>query len=469
MRRAWRGRIQHVSDWRVARVAGASGPGHVAPDLEAAGAEPAVEYSHTRWNFAVIVADASAFIAGLAFASPVIVLPLFMERLTGSTVLVGVLSATQMAGWFLPQLLTASLVEHRPRKKPFMLKVCLAGRTPMALIPLSLLALRDRPQALLALFLLLHLMFYLSDGMTGVPWTDIGAKTIPPRMRGRFFGAMQLVGGLLSVLAGLAVNRILGNPKLPYPNDYALLFAIEFVLLMVSLGFLALIREPLRPVRTHRRGMRQLLRDAPGLLRARPQFLRLVIVMGLTGAGMIALPFYSLYARVQLGVPEAMAGVFVSAQMAGGIASSMLWAWLSDRHGSKRVIQGTTLCNVAVPMLAWLAPPALAHYGLDALGYGYAFTFFLIGMVMNGSWMGATNFMLEMVGEQERPAYVGLLNTMSAPLILLPVLGGWVIRAASYQAVLAVAAASGAMAVVACAWLREPRGQPHRTSPGAPD
>jgi len=429
----------------------------MARDLEAASAEPFVEYSHTRWNFAVIVADASSFIAGLAFASPLIVLPLFVERLTGSTVLVGVLSAIQLSGWFLPQLLTASLVEHRPRKKPFMLKVCLVGRTPMALVPLSVLALADRPHALLAVFLSVHLLFYLSDGMTGVPWTDIGAKTIPPRMRGRFYGAMQLGGGLLSVLAGVAVNRILENPRLPYPRDYALLFAIEFILLMVSLGFLALIREPVRPVRTDRRTIAQLLRDSPGLLRANPQFVRLVIVMALMGAGMIALPFYALYARVRLGAPEAMAGVFVSAQMAGGIASSIAWAWLSDRHGSRRVIQGTTLCNLAAPLFAWLAPLALARCGVTAVAYGYAFTFLILGAAMNGAWIGSTNFMLEIVGEKERPTYIGLLNTMSAPLILLPILGGWVVRVTSYQAVLVVAAISGALAVAACAWLREPR------------
>lgn len=438
-------------------MTGTPGPGHILSDLDSARSDSSVEYAHTRWNFAVIVADASAFITGLAFASPVIVLPLFVERLSGSTVLVGVLSAMQMSGWFLPQLLGASLVEHRPRKKPFMLKVCAAGRVPMALIPLSVLALVDRPQALLAVFLSVHLLFYLSDGLIGVAWTDIGAKTIPPRMRGRFYGAMQLVGGLLSVLAGVAVNRILANPRLPYPRDYALLFAIEFVLLMVSLGFLGLIREPLRPVRSERRSVGQLLRGSPGLLRANPQFVRLVIVMAFVGAGAIALPFYGLYARVRLGVPEAMAGVFVSAQMAGGIASSIVWAWLSDRHGSSRVVQGTTLCNLAAPLFAWLAPPVLAHYGAGTVAYGYGFTFFMLGAAINGAWIGSTNFTLESVGEKERPTYLGLLNTMSAPLTLLPILGGWVVRATSYQAMLAVAAISGAMAVAACAWLREPR------------
>jgi MFS family permease len=434
---------------------------------ESTAGDAPVEYAHTRWNFVVMVLDASAFIAGLAFASPLIVLPLFMERLTGSTVLVGVMSAIQMSGWFLPQLPIASLVEHRARKKPFMLKVCLVGRTPMVLIPLSLLLLAGRPTAMLALFLILNAVFFLSDGMTGVPWTDIGAKSIPPRMRGRFFGSMQLLGGFLSVLAGLAVRKILDHPSLPYPKDYAVLFGIEFILLMVSWVFLALIREPVRPVRGDSRSVGQLLRAAPGLLRAHPDLIRLIVVMGFMGMSAVAVPFYAIYANTRLGIPEAMAGVFISAQMAGGIASSMLWAYLSDRRGSTRVIRGTALCNLATPLFAWLAPSALAHLGPAAVGYGYAVTFFLIGMALNGAWIGPTNFVLEIVGEKERPAYVALMNTMGAPLVLLPILGGWVVRVTSYETVLVIAAACTAISVVATAWLREPRETQAAESPAS--
>lgn len=437
------------------------------PSDRAAAAGARVEYAHTRWNFAVIVGDASSFITGLAFASPVVVLPLFVERLTGSTVLVGLMTAMQMAGWFLPQLLTASLVEHQPRKKPFMLKVCIIGRTPLILVPLALLALPDRPEAILAIFLSANLLFYLTDGMTGVPWTDIGAKTIPPLLRGRFFGSMQVVGGSLSVGAGLVVRQILGNPRFPYPRDYALLFFVEFALLMVSFGFLALIREPLRPVRPRRRGVRRLLRAAPALLRAKPQLIHMAVVGALSQMGMIAVPFYAIYAKVGLGAPLEMAGVFVSAQMAGGIASSVVWALLSDKRGSRRVIQGTALCSLAVPLYALLAPAFLRGYGASTVGYAYAATFFLMGAIINGAWIGYTNFVLDTVGDEERPSYLGLLNTLSAPLIALPVVGGWVVGVTSFQTVMAVAAASGALAVIASAWLCEPRERARRATPPA--
>ncbi len=427
------------------------------PPTAGEGAEVPFEYHHTRWNFVVIVGDASAFITGLAFASAAIVLPLFMERLTGSTVLVGVVAAMQLAGWFLPQLLTASLVEHRPRKKPFILKVCAAGRVPLFLVPALLLAMPRESRLILAVFLATQLLFSASDGMTGVPWKDICAKTIPPRLRGRFFGAMQLVGGSLAVLAGVGVRRILDHPRLPYPRDYALLFALEAALLMVSLGFLALMREPLRPVREQRRRLWELARAAPALLRVKPDLARMVVVRWLADVGAIAAPFYAVYARTQLGVAEAMAGVFVSAQMAGGIAASLVWAPLSDRRGSKRVIQGTALCSLLMPLFAWLAPPLLQAHAAAALAYGYAFTFFLAGAVANGMWIGYTNFVLESVGDEERASYVGLTNTMGAPAAVFPIIGGWVIGVSSYHLVFAVAAAAAAAALAAAAWLREPR------------
>jgi len=437
-------------------MAGTPGPHHLVPETpETTGS--ATEYPHTRWNFAVIVADASSFITGLAFASPMVVLPLFVERLTGSTVLVGVITALQMAGWFLPQLATASYVENQPRKKPFMLKACILGRVPVVLIPISLIALAGRPHLVLAIFLAVYFFFYLSDGMTGVPWTDIGAKTIPPRLRGRFFGAMQFVGGALSVLAGFAVRKILGNPRLPYPRDYATLFGMQWVLLMVSLAFLALIREPMRPVREDRRGFVALLRAAPGLLRGNAQFVRMLVVAALAWGGTVAVPFYVVYAHHELGLPDAMAGVFVSAQMAGGIVSSLIWAYMSDRVGSKRVIQGTALCGLAVPLLGLLAPFPLSHHGPQVLGYGYAFTFFLLGAMANGSWIGYTNFTLEIVEEKDRPSYIGLMYSVSAPAVLVPVVGGWLVRATSYEATFALAALFGALSIIATLWLREPR------------
>jgi MFS family permease len=404
-----------------------------------------------------MVADAAAFITGVAFVSPAIVLPLFMERLTGSTVLVGVVAAMQMAGWYVPQLATASLVEHRPRKKPFILKVCAVGRLPLLLLPVLLLTAPHHRGLILAVFLGTQLLFFASDGVTGVPWKDICAKTIAPRMRGRFFGAMQLIGGVLAVGAGAAVRQILGHPRLPYPRDYALLFAIEFALLMASLGLLALIREPLRPVREARRGLWELVRAAPALLRAKPQLARMVAVRWLADTGAIAVPFYAVYARVELGLPEATAGIFISAQMAGGIAAGAVWALLSDRWGSKRVIQGSAMCSLIVPLFAWLAPPLLAAHGPGALTYGYAVTFFLLGAIINGVWIGYTNFVLESVGDKERASYVGLTNTLGAPAVLFPILGGWVIGVTSYHVVFAVAAAAAAAALAGTAWLREPR------------
>ncbi|UCH35611.1 MAG: MFS transporter [Armatimonadota bacterium] len=448
-------------------MAGTSGVSHIAPDLAERPTEPAAAYPHTRWNFTVIVTDASAFMTGLAFASPMIVIPLLVERLTGSTVLVGLVIALQMAGWVLPQLPVASAVEHRPRKKPFMLKVCLLGRLPVVLIPFALVVLAGRPHLVLAVLLAVHFLFFLSDGMTGVPWTDIGAKTIPPRLRGRFFGTMQLVAGTLSVLAGVAVRRILDDPRLPYPRDYALLFTIQFALIMVSWVFLALIREPVRPVRAERRGLRRMLRDAPGLLAGNPQFLRLIMVMALVGVGSLAVPFYAVYATEKLGVAEAMAGFFISAQMAGGIVSSMVWGLLSDRRGSKRVVQGTTICSLGTPLVALLVPLVLARHTPGALAYGYALTFFLLGATFNGTWIGPTNFVLELVGDEERPSYVALLYAMSAPLVLLPIIGGWLIRVTSYQVVFVIAALCGAIAVGATAWLREPRDAARRETSAA--
>jgi hypothetical protein len=88
-----------------------------------------------------------------------------------------------------------------------------------------------------------------------------------------------------------------------------------------------------------------------------------------------------------------------------------------------------------------LAARLLVAAGLGGVALGtYALLFALLGAGMGGVWMGYNNYLLEIVDEGSRPTYIGLMNTLSAPLGALPVVGGWFLRVTSYPALFAVTA-----------------------------
>jgi len=426
---------------------------------QAAGAR-AVSHPYTRWNFVVIVLDAAFFGGALAFVDPVAVLPVLLSQLTDSEVIVGLMSTLQRAGWLVPQLIATSFVLHRPRRKPFVLYPVLIGRAPFLLLAFAFSTAwgAARPQMLLASLIAVWGFFFFLDGLVGVPWHDICARTIPPRLRGRFFGSIQLVGGIIAVGAGAVVQRVLADPSVPFPFNYGRLFVLLFVFMAISTAFVALIREPPDPPTAGARSLLGLLRDIPATLREHARLKRLIVAQVLCGVGGLAMPFYAVYADLRLGLPPAVGGIFVWAAIIGSLSASMVWAHLSDHRGSTSVIRGAAVVMLLVPLTALLIPPIVRILGAaEGMAYCYAAVFLLNGAVWGGTWIGFTNYVLEIAPDDLRPLFLGLQATLSVPSVVAPLLGGILLKVLSFEALFAIVAAGSVLALIYAYRLREPR------------
>jgi len=413
-----------------------------------------------RWNFLVIVLDASFFFAGFAFLDPVAVLNILLDELSGSKVIVGLMSALQRAGWLVPQLLAASFVLHRPRKKPFVIYPCLLSRLPFLVLAVAFNVPwgRAHPQALLLLLLICFSVFFFGDGFSGVPWHDIVGRAIPANLRGRFFGSMQFLGGILAIGAGAVVRRVLSDQSLPFPYNYGRLFIFLVMGMALSTLFLALIREPPGPAAEEAQPLPRLLRAVPSTLRRYPRLRRLIVGQILCGFAGLAVPFYALYGRSRLGLPPAASGLFIWAATLGSVGASIIWAYLSDRFGSTAAIRGVSWIVIASPMMALILPTLAPIMGVEgAMAYIYAVVFLLTGAIWGGTWIGFTNYVLEIAPPHIRPLFLGLQATLSAPTVIMPVLGGWLLSVLPYEALFALVAGAGVVSTVYVYRLPEPR------------
>lgn len=410
-----------------------------------AGAARPQRYEHTRWNFFWLVTESSAFQIGIAWVEPAAVLPLFIGRLTPSTVLLGLVMVLLRLGWVVPQIPMAILLGHRPRRALFLRWGVFFGRIPFLAFVVYLWAAGVGDPGLVLVFLMVSYAFIaLGNGVVAVPLLDIHAKSIPPRMRGRFYGTIMLATAVTTLGTGYAVRRVLAPGPPEFPLDYTILFTVMAVFLSISTLGCGVAREPIRPVLDAPETLRGLIGAARELLATRGE-LRSLIVVAILGVGLgLAMPFYMVYASKELFVPEETAGVYIWAAMLGGAASSMIWAHLNDSRGPRSVLRGASVMIALAPLLA-LVVPRIA--GGSALAYLFGLVFFAGGSTMGGFRMGISNYLFELASDRERARYIAIMNTLALPGSLLPLLVGWLLDYVSFEAVFALLAAGGALAL----------------------
>lgn len=414
---------------------------------------------HLRWNTAVLLADATSFYLGLALFDGATVLPVLLATLGASDMVVGTVRLLQTLGFTLPALIAAHWIHGRAYHKSYLLWCCAGARVGLFALPFVLLFYAtSHPALVVAALLVIIGIFWLLDGACAVSWFEIVAKSIPARVRGRFFGGMQTLGGVVGMCAGGIVASVLGSRALPFPTNFALLAVGWCVGAWLSQGFLTLIREPVSHsvAKDERPGFRDFLRSSIPLVRDNPRLARLIVArIALDGAGLAA-PFYVLYAQRALAAPVATVGLYALARSLGKVCTGPVWGWCADRFGSSRSLWFVAWAVMAVPVLALLCTPETSWLMFVA--------FFLLGAVEDGLWMMFSTTLFESVSARQRPLAVGVATVFQTPSALYGPLGGLIAQRLGYRAAFAAAACFG----VAGALLA---GRVHRSriAPSPPD
>lgn len=402
--------------------------------------------AEVRRNFRLLSMDVIFYICGLAFIDSTTVLPAFLSTLTPSAVVIGAITAIRPAGLFIPQLWAAHYLRNRARHMGFLLKVATISRSAVTVFAAALfVAGPDDKLLMLISFLAIYTAFWVSEGAANVSWVDLAAKTIPERQRGRLFGFTQFGGGILALFAGLAVGRMLSPAGPGYPTNYAVISAIASVFFWASWISLARVREPDGLSEEHDGDFLQYMRDIGRMLAGHAELKRFLLVQLLIGFIGLSAPFYILFAKESLGIGGATVGIYLSTMTAGSIIAAALAGWVSDHLGPKRAIVMSTAAGLLAPVVALLAG------GVSVWLYGLVFL--LVGAANGSTWIGLTNYLLELADPRERKSYIGLMNTANTPAMLCPILGGVIAEAVSYRAVFTVTAAALVLALVLAAGL----------------
>lgn len=394
---------------------------------------------HFLQNALAFCFDVGLFSIAVTFISATTVVPAFISTLTRSEVVVGLASGIVSAAWLLPQLFIASIAARWQRKKPAILRAVWCTRPIILLLAwMTWRYAQASPTATLIVALTSIFIFFVGDAAASVPWFDVVARALPHRHRGAVIGTGQILGNLGGVGVGLFVRYALGEQSpWAYPANFAILFAIGGVIFLLGGVALCFVHEPPTVIAQQAApSVRQVFASLPRILTEDRPFRRLIIVKVVVGYVGSAGAFYVLYATRNLGFDIRDAGLFISAQVIGSMTAGLLLGLVQGRWGPLVHIRLLIALSALPPALALLAGRVHATTP-QALAYVFTAVYFFLGIYMGGLSWPFFNWIMEYADDARRPVYIGLMNTLTAVVMVAPALAGWVARSFSYPALFA--------------------------------
>lgn len=400
-----------------------------------------------RWNFAVNLLDVTTFWFGFSFISATTVVPFYISQLSDSSLPIGIAAVIAQASWFLPQLLTANIVERLPRKRPVVVRVgFLLERLPIWLLVVSALVAVRSPGLALVLFLVGYGWRGLGAGFVATSWQDLIARAFPTERRGRFLGISLFSGTLAGTVAAFISGRLLEG--FPFSTNFLYNFLLAAIFMTMSWLFISRTREPASAGRAPRRSNRQFMAELPAILRADDNFRQFMIARSLIAFGALGTGFITVSAVNRWGIPNSTIGTYTAAQLIGQAIATPGFGLLADRFGHKLTLELGAACATLAFLLAWLAPSP----------DWYFLVFALLGATNGAIIVSGILIIMEFGPAEKRPTYTGMANTVVGLVsVAAPLVGAW-LASVGYDLLFSVGAV---VTLAGLTWLhflvREPR------------
>ena len=402
---------------------------------------PALDSPTLRSNLRAHIMDGALFGLAMSFVSFNTILPVFIQQVGGSDVAIGSVPVLWTIGLNFPQVIVVRLTNSKNRMKPLVLNFGLLNRHSfLAVGVFTFFFVKDLPITISVPLLLTLIFFTAVTGSFGAPvWFHLFTKTTPMKLRGKLLAIRQLLSSSLGILGGSVVTFVLA--AFAFPNNFALLFIIAYVLSMASYLYLRKLKEPPAD-RQHAdpASSPSTFADGRAILRENKNFRNFLLADAFTLMSMSASAFYAVYAIEKFDVPASYAGTFTVIVMAGMVAGNSVFGYLADSLGHKMNLVALAMSSVMASVVAIVAGNILI----------YGFTFFFMSWTVGLQGISRLSFVVELCSETERQTYIALTNTITAPTVAIGILFGWIARAYGFPIMFAMAALIGFFAVV---WL----------------
>ncbi|MFA7395928.1 MAG: MFS transporter [Sphaerochaetaceae bacterium] len=270
--------------------------------------------------------------------------------------------------------------------------------------------------------ILLMALFSFSGAFANISYVDILGRVIAPQKRKKLMILKQLISSIGVVLSALIVRSVL--EKVPYPDNYRLLFIFAAVLLFIAAGGFYLIKEP---DDTKKVTLKEpLVKQFISIFTTNRDFRYYLLLMNTTSVVVSVFPFLMLFGGTRFTLLPSHTGMFLLVQMCSAVITNTILALTSKNRYYRPLMYAFIVLSAAIPIAALILPPKPMWYALVFVGSGAAFSLFEI--VSQG-------VLIEISSEDNIALYTGLSGFGSVMQVLFPFLFGLLVPILGYTLV----------------------------------
>ncbi len=226
---------------------------------------------------------------------------------------------------------------------------------------------------------------------------------------------------------GRELGLILSDAGPGFPDNYALLFGAAGAIFALSIlpgVFFHELASGKTAAKTA--SFAEFIPQLGQLVKTDVPFRAFIGMRILTSLLLMAAPFYIGFATVRLGLSSQVAvPVLLAMQTVGTVTGAFLYSWVGARSNVvyiRLALAGATLLPVSA-LIAEVVGPFPLYLG-----------FLSSGLAMSNLNMAYLNWLVGYSGVDNRPAYVGLSNTITALVALAtPALAGTIVQRLGYR------------------------------------
>jgi len=366
-------------------------------------------------NFIINASEGALFMMGSSMISSSTVLPALVRRLGGNNIAVGLLSILVWFGLFLPQIFASRYALHQQWKKPGAIRLGFIQRMVLPCIIFVLLfSGSGLPQIALVLFFFFIFLYHVCTGVATPIWYDMYAKLTPVGLRGRLSGIRTFIASIGSLLAAFALTWIL--TQFPFPLNFALIFLGTFILQYTSILLqFFLIEESPSPAAAPL-SFPDFFHQLKTVFRTNRKLRKFIAATSVCTLATMPLGFFTIYGLNTYRADEGIVGEFTIIMIIGQGLGAIINGHIADRRGNKAALIAAAGGMLAASTTALLAPTL----------FYYKFIFLFLGMNLGSELITRQNLVLEYSPANQRSMYVGLMNSLLAPLYFVGIIGGWI-------------------------------------------
>lgn len=359
-------------------------------------------------NFWLLVMEGTFFLGALSFFNSNTVIPVFIDEVTGSKMLVGLTLTLSSFFMYFGRLLIGPFIPKIRNHARFSSIIMFLSR-PLLLLPALFIFSGHYLESVIALIVCVAIM-WICDGIVVPSWSEVFANTVDNSRHGRLLGLQMLFGGVAAIGAGTLINIFLNNPDYDMIFSFGWIFLIGSILAVLSCLSMSLCRNAPQQYCNDKINILEYFRRLPEYLKLEKDYSRMMMVQFILLFAAMCTPFIILFADDALALPQSTIAFLILAQTIGMPVGGWMWGQICDRLGVHNAIK---LAGFNIILVCALPLSALLFKDISPV-FIFAPTLFIAG-IGNGIWSCYFIYTVQVVRPESRASCLVLSSLITLP------------------------------------------------------